>query len=124
MGAGGAGRARADELLIITRGTIKTVANHFKDGSQAARAKSGGELEEDEAEVMPQVAGISRAVVNEMGNLTAEGVADDKPIGRPTKGTARTRGEGTAAHAQGEDIEGWWEVDEYIFGPGLGRLRG
>ena len=70
------------------------------------------------------MAGIPRAVVDEMGNLTAEGVADDKPIGRPAEGTARTRGEGTAADAQGEDIEGWWEVGEDIFGPGLGRLGG
>ena len=53
MGAGGAGGAWAEKLLIITGGAVKTVANHFKDRSQAARAKPRGKLEEDEAQVMP-----------------------------------------------------------------------
>ena len=53
VGAGGAGGARAEKLLIITGGAVKTVANHFKDGSQAARAKPRGKFEKDEAEVVP-----------------------------------------------------------------------
>ena len=68
------------------------------------------------------MAGPTCAVVDEVGNLTAEGEADDEPTGRPAKGTARTRRNGTAALAQGEGVKGRRKVNEYVFRPGLGRL--
>ena len=53
VGAGGAGGAVGDLLLVITGGRVKTVANEFEDRREAARAKPRGKLEEDKAEIMP-----------------------------------------------------------------------
>ena len=100
----------------------QAVANEFEDGGKAPWAESWCELQENEAEGVTKVAGPTCAVVDEVGNLTAEGEADDEPTGRPAEGTARTRRNGTAAHAQGEGVEGGRKVNEYVFRPGLGRL--
>ena len=57
VGAGGAGRAGGDLLLVIAGGGVKTVANEFQNGGKAPRAESWCELQEDEAEGVTKAAG-------------------------------------------------------------------
>ena len=117
MEAVGAGRALADHLLIVAGGGVEAVADELKDGRQTTWTEPWRKLQEDEAERMAKAAGSPCGVVDEVGYLTAEGVADDKPTGRTAEGTASARRNGTAAHTQGEDVEWRREREENVLGP-------
>ena len=117
MEAVGAGRAVADHLLVVAGGGVEAIADEFKDGSQTTWTEPWRQLQEDEAEGMAKAAGSPCGVVDEVGYLTAEGIADDKPTGRTAEGTASTRRNSTAAHTQGEDVEGRREGEENVLSP-------